>query len=222
MIFVVSLTALADVPLPLYPDCGEDDRFELCPSEIEGDWHLYSIVPESSLETVRAAELEYGSGNRVDRAFQINTGRFDVVIGIMDSGVYWSHSDLVNKYYLHQGELPLPQRADGSTSSEYDSNGDGLFNVQDYAEDPRVDITAGRERGDDILDPSDLIYTFSDGVDDDGNGYIDDISGWDFFERDNDAFHTYQDGFGDHGTTVARDVAAEGNNGGDVGICLVQ
>ena len=95
-------------------------------------------------------------------------------------------------------------------------NGDGLFNIQDYAEDPRVFINAGVERGDDVLDPSDLIY-FSDGVDDDGNGYVDDISGWDLFERDNDAY-TYYD-VGDHGTGVAREVGAEGNNGGDICSC---
>ena len=32
------------------------------------------------------------------------------------------------------------------------------------------------------------------------NGYIDDISGWDFFGRDNDPWQDYQeDTFGDHG-----------------------
>ena len=55
MIFVVSVTAFADVPLPIYPECGEDSQVELCPPEIQGDWHLYSIIPESSLDTVRAA-----------------------------------------------------------------------------------------------------------------------------------------------------------------------
>ena len=38
-----------------------------------------------------------------------------------------------------------------------------------------------------FLDPQDLIRTFADGKDTDGNGFIDDICGWDFFENDNDA-----------------------------------
>ncbi len=46
------------------------------------------------------------------------------------------------------------------------------------------------------------------GVDDDNNGYIDDIYGWDFANNDNNPF----DGLG-HGTHIAGIVAAEGNNG---------
>lgn len=46
------------------------------------------------------------------------------------------------------------------------------------------------------------------GVDDDGNGYVDDVHGWDFVNNDNDPF----DGHG-HGSHVAGIVAAEGNNG---------
>lgn len=45
-------------------------------------------------------------------------------------------------------------------------------------------------------------------VDDDRNGYVDDIHGWDFANNDNDPF----DGHG-HGSHVAGIVAAEGNNG---------
>ena len=219
MIFLLSRLAMAELPLPLYPECGEDNQFESCPSDLEGEWHMYSFIPEEDKESIRQAELELGSGNRVDKAFRYSTGLFDVSIGVMDSGIYWEHDDLRNKMYLHRSELPLPQFEDGTEAADYDLNEDGLFNVQDYAEDPRVFMTAGNDRGDGVLDPSDLIYTFSDGVDDDGNGYIDDISGWDFFERDNDAFHTYYEGFGDHGSGVAREAAAEGENGGHIGTC---
>ena len=45
------------------------------------------------------------------------------------------------------------------------------------------------------------------GVDDDGNGYIDDVRGWDFYDDDNDP----QDPV-DHGTHVAGTIAAVGNN----------
>ena len=51
-----------------------------------------------------------------------------------------------------------------------------------------------------MLDPSDLIATFSDGTDADANGFIDDIAGWDFFWNDNDP---YDDVRFDHGNWEA-------------------
>ncbi|MEA4848048.1 MAG: S8 family serine peptidase [Clostridiaceae bacterium] len=52
------------------------------------------------------------------------------------------------------------------------------------------------------------------GVDDDGNGYIDDIYGWDFCNNDNSVFDTYDD----HGTHVAGTIAAEANTKGVIGV----
>jgi subtilisin family serine protease len=52
------------------------------------------------------------------------------------------------------------------------------------------------------------------GLDDDGNGFVDDVRGWDFAYGDNDPF----DGKG-HGTHVAGTIAGAGNNGiGVVGV----
>jgi subtilisin family serine protease len=51
------------------------------------------------------------------------------------------------------------------------------------------------------------------GVDDDGNGYVDDISGWDFYAGDNSA----NDGNG-HGTHVAGTIAADNNGTGATGV----
>lgn len=48
------------------------------------------------------------------------------------------------------------------------------------------------------------------GIDDDANGYVDDVHGWDFANRDNTVF----DGAGDeHGTHVSGTLAAAGGNG---------
>lgn len=52
------------------------------------------------------------------------------------------------------------------------------------------------------------------GIDDDGNGYIDDMNGWDFWDRDS----VPQDS-GSHGTHTAGTIGARGNNGvGVVGV----
>jgi hypothetical protein len=211
--------AHAELPLPTYPECGEEDREDLCPDDLDGDWSKISYVPEGSRATVRPEELELGSGNNVDRAWRITTGRFDVLLAVGDSGFDWSESDFVNKIALNTDELPLPWLEGDVEATAYDTDGNGLVNVQDWALDSRVDWAAGRDEGDAILDPSDLIYTFSDGVDDDGNGYVDDIAGWDFFADDNDAYHDFSDEFGEHGDGVIEEMAAEGNNGGDIGIC---
>jgi len=70
-----------------------------------------------------------------------------------------------------------------------DANGDGV-----------VLIWNGSEW---IFDPAD-----ENGIDDDGNGYIDDFIGWDFRDNDNNPFD--EDG---HGTHIAGIVGAKGNNG---------
>jgi subtilisin family serine protease len=46
------------------------------------------------------------------------------------------------------------------------------------------------------------------GIDDDGNGYVDDVHGWDFVDQDDDPKDEHS-----HGTHVAGTVAAVGNNG---------
>jgi len=51
------------------------------------------------------------------------------------------------------------------------------------------------------------------GLDDDGNGYVDDVVGWDFVDEDADPADAYQLGSETgHGTQVAGTVAAVGNN----------
>ena len=60
--------------------------------------------------------------------------------------------------------------------------------------------------------------TPANGIDDDGNGYIDDVNGWDFSNNDNDPTPFSIDD--NHGTAVAGVAAARGNNAtGVTGAC---
>lgn len=53
-------------------------------------------------------------------------------------------------------------------------------------------------------------------VDDDGNGYVDDMHGWDFYNNDNSIF----DASDKHGTHTAGTIGAKGDNGeGVIGVC---
>ena len=60
-------------------------------------------------------------------------------------------------------------------------------------------------------------YDPADGVDNDGNGYIDDIHGWDFDGNNNSVYDgTTRGSSDDHGTHVAGTIGAKANNGAGV------
>ena len=213
-----------------WPNGPDDDAKADQPNDpgYGGQWNLWSWVPDewSATEGFREEEKALGTGMHADRAWQITTGDRRVIVAVLDSGVYWDNKDLVNKYFLNQGELqnckptPLPGGADAPDAFDVDAS--GWFDIRDYyaaveneaAALPQWDA-AGNNNG--MLDPQDLIIACSDGIDDDGNGYTDDISGWDFFADDNDA---YDDNRFGHGNGEAQDSVAEGNNGmGGIGVC---
>ena len=162
------------------------------------------------------------SGVRADTAWKYSTGSPDVTVAILDTGIRWQDTELVNKVHLNRNELPVPQGACAAPpGNPHDCNNDGSFDVRDYANDPRVLPTDGDQESDGIRDGSDLIAAFSDGTDADGNGYVDDIAGWDFFDDDNDPFDASSCcSANGHGTGRAKEAVAEGNNGsGEIGVC---
>ena len=158
-------------------------------------------------------------GAALDLAWALDRGRPDVVIAVLDSGIEWRNpqamADLADQAYLNRAELPPPASAvDAAGADPYDRNGDGRFSVSDYDGDPRVTDRNDNE----MLDPEDLILTpeFNDGVDADGNGWVDDISGWDLLHDDNDPLDDVDYG---HGTGEARDSTAAHDGDGAVGTC---
>lgn len=219
-------------PCPGEPDCIEATAFSeylflpttdppTLPNDFGSDnWKLTSEQTGDPAIDGSAQELFGVKGASVDLAWQTTTGRPDVVIAVLDSGIQWADplTDLVNKFFLNRNELPQPE---GSTNAAdpYDRNADGVFTIKDYLADGEhaQDSRVSDQNGNGIIDPEDLIFLFSDGVDDDQNGYVDDISGWDFFEDDNDALDEVRYG---HGTGESRDSNAEANNAtGGVGTC---
>jgi hypothetical protein len=190
---------------PGYINFGQDGEV------LDGEWNFWSFTPEvwSDNPNFRQAEVEMGTGIAADKAWQHTTGNPQVLIAVLDSGARWGREDLINKYYLNRAELTgekAPRTPEGYEGDSHDVNGDGVFNAKDYAhffpeEGTRLD-QVGNQNG--RLDPQDLIRAFSDGTDDDANGYIDDISGWDFFWNDNDAHDDNDFGHGDGEARLCR------------------
>src|SRR3954447_24287093 len=264
MVLALALPAAASAEFPYLPNSGGDahdpSTYKLpsgeAPNDFDetDDWE-FTATPEDSplsatvnnkpdelcgirggsiVDTATTQTTGCKSGDPVHTAWQVTTGRPDVTIAVLDSGIKWNDqgamTDLRFKVRLNKGELPAPENSHSAlvsgadcstfTASGYDINDDGVFNLLDYACDARV-ASQGlgnplRHGPDGYLTPEDLILAFSDGSDADGNGYTDDIAGWDFVDDKNDPFDDVQYG---HGTGEARDSNAEADNGGDVGTC---
>lgn len=171
-------------------------------------WHLFSHLPVDFKGLLADDEKGLGSGMSVDKAWQLHTGSPSTLVAVLDSGVYWDAEDIRDRIMINTGELPKPYG-----SNTHDKNGDDRVSISDYLDDPRVSDL--NHNG--TIDVGDLILAFSDGVDNDGDGFVDNISGWDFHEHDNNPDDRINFG---HGTGEAKDSVGAINNGvGGAGGC---
>jgi hypothetical protein len=209
-----------------------DERFDLFgfPSQLTTN-ALYAVGPNAGKPMV--------AGFNAAGAWKAERGRPDAVVAILDTGIDWSERGLRDQIHINTGELPYPERSDGSSCGAYDCNGDGVVNVEDYAQDPRVSLSyTGRTGPAGLITGQDLIHAFGNcqidpathltlqcvagqHFDNDKNGYANDIAGWNFFDNNNDPtdlssyFAAHH-----HGTGRALDAAEQGNDGqGSVGVC---
>jgi hypothetical protein len=109
-------------------------------------WYLYGCIPQGVSNT--STDPESAAGMSIDRLWNRspnpNKGRDDVIVAYMEGGINWrigGSCELKDRAALNKGELPYPQDAMGHTKTvgdPWDLNGDGVFNVEDYVNDPRV------------------------------------------------------------------------------------
>ena len=170
----------------------------------EEQWFMYSFIPRS---TPFARDPEGAAGMSIDRAWQrYGAGRPDVRIAYLEGGVNWrtenARRELAPRAYLNAGELPRPR-------GRVEPRRERGRPVQRRRLRGRPAASARRCTG--RSPPRTLIVAFSDGVDDDGNGYVDDISGWNFSRGNNDP--QTEDSAYTHANNQMMRAAGEGDNG---------
>ncbi len=212
--WVPAATAVKAAPSPL--DCtnwryGAADEPASLPAEFDRNNYKRTSLRDPSLSS-SPQNLCGQKGSAVDLAWGLSEGSSSVSIAVLDSGIEWrdaaSMADLATKVRINLGEAKPPCYP---TQPDGDCNHDGTFNLADFGALPD-------RNGNGVTDPEDLILdpAYNNGVDDDHNGYVDDIAGWDFLYGDNDPLDTVDYG---HGTGEAKDSTAAANGSGNVGTC---
>jgi len=175
-------------------------------------WYLAEVHARPSDEFVNTPGHNYFEVQGFFDAWDITKGSSEIIIAIVDSGVDYTHPDLLTKAWVNQAEIPANFR------DIIDTNKDGKvtsLELHNWIVARNIDYN-----GDTVVNLRDAIHASSplrDGIDNDGNGFFEDILGWDFWDSgytnatvlsDNDPYGE----FSLHGTHVAGLAAAETDN----------
>ena len=143
-----------------------------------------------------------------ESAWSLEQGRKDIKIAIVDDAVLINHEDLKNKIWVNQGELPAAILGNTTIMA------DGIADV------PELLSYYGASDINDLFQ-SNLIN----GLDDDSNGHVDDILGWDASSggsnNPNPPTGQASSSFFSHGTYVAGVAGAQTSTTGGNGIASI-
>jgi len=145
-----------------------------------------------------------GADINASAAWDLSTGTTRAAVGVIDSGIDYTHPDLYLNVWINQDEIPL-----GLRGSLVDVTGDGLITFHDLNHPANAAFTADLN-GNGRIDAYDLLNDpqWADGVDTAGNGFVDDLVGWNFETNTNNPLD-----LNGHGTHVSGTIGAVGDNG---------
>ena len=123
------------------------ERFGFAPngSQATALYHnpLDPHVQRMSAQNTLAGRIPLGQvpGVSADRAWKYSTGAASVQVAILDTGIRWDKRRRCARRSRSTAASCRCRSNGASTCAQYDCNSDGAFNVDDYANDPRVSPT---------------------------------------------------------------------------------